>query len=481
MSDNLKNQGWKEMSKLLDIHMPVEKKRSIFLPWYYNAAAGLLLITGVYLLNQKANFVSKTSEVAQADSTIQSYGVEKNAGPVLQAENISLGMQNHIARISSLSTSNKVSIDELNKVVSLYHTNQYSKNVELSESAIAKKTFSEGAVVKENYDFVKPSETPQSSIGFSSFSDGNIIGKNLSSTSQSNNSVAVSNLLNTTSSANDPFVSNEISLDENIDTKTNVAIIETKEMEKTQAPMDEIAEVIKKEKNNKIFLAPFVSGFVNLNNKTFGKSAGLDVGFRKNDWSILIGGEIMSNNIVGLTSSELTNYGNTSSTSFGKNTIPMLPTLTARTYNVKMDKIESINLKLEYKLTDKLSIFSGVNRNTTSGIAKEVYGINYEQREQNTNPNGTLNDVINLKQAEKQNIIEYLNKIQSNSINSTNVITSSKFKGYSYMAGLSYSILKKLKINLGFRSNFKPKNSFSDYASDNDKPLITIGAAYTAL
>jgi hypothetical protein len=52
---------------------------------------------------------------------------------------------------------------------------------------------------------------------------------------------------------------------------------------------------------------------------------------------------------------------------------------------------------------------------------------------------------------------------------------------YSYLMGLSYSILKKLNINVGVRSNFKPKNSINEYAVANNLPLITVGASYSLL
>jgi hypothetical protein len=223
------------------------------------------------------------------------------------------------------------------------------------------------------------------------------------------------------------------------------------------AANEEGLTLVKTPIKNDFYVSTGLNGIFNAEDKTKSASIGIDLGYKIKKLSVELGGEYITSNSVKLTPIEINEY--IASRSFNVQAIQLpIENLSKSTLiSFKNGNLLALNLKMNYELSNKLGVFAGLQRSQGTSLEQLQFSNN-----STIGTFDTKNQFLDLSNQTSYGL-SYVGKEKSS---------------FSYILGLSYKILKRLNINVGVRSNYRPKNSINEYAVANNLPLFTVGASY---
>jgi opacity protein-like surface antigen len=466
---NIENRGWEEMSILLEKHMPQEKKhRPVFPFWSATAAASLIVLSGLFILNSKdknIDFVSESKSIQvdgehssntplRDNSKIVSIVTEETKKPAYEINtsiNNTLIKTNELGLIGQISKfspeiKRAITIDNEDKDLSRISLSQISSNTNEAELSIAlsNETMGENQV-----------ELGNTAINAMSTSE--------TSKENSMQELIQNSMVEEVSAASMDAIAKGSSIET---TKEEIKNTMPKECSPNMIVEDALAvDQHKLISKTDFYISPTINALFNIEDKNRSTTIGLDLGYKVNKFSFEIGGEYISNNRISLTSNEVKDYITSRLLSTPSAIqLPIEKLSTGSSFAINNGSLLALNAKVNYDLSKKIGIYAGVQR--SQGLSLEQIQI-------------TSNAVFLDNKNSFPTSLELSSGNSSFSQNGLGIsYVGSEKSSFSYLLGLSYKILKRLNINVGVRSNYRPKNSINEYAVAENLPLFAIGASY---
>jgi hypothetical protein len=452
---NIENRGWEGMSTLLDKHLPQEKKkRAIFPFWSATAAASLFVISSLFVL--------KTSDLEKSAIVSAAKGIETNS------------VQEQVVNPKiNTATENKI-----NEVVATNSTDVVTKAEYINESRVQTQfdhlSFNtQSALNYENGRNSSPNSYLNSDLNtpiVESSMDNNvkyaqvIVNSSFIQQTKSSDFAASIPLENSKLELNQAVIINkgEVIDADQVSNSANVIAQDNSQSIVNEDAIDlsgneDALTFVKSPIKNDFYISSGLNGIFNTEDKTKSASIGVDLGYKIKKLSVELGGEYITSNSVKLTPIEVNEYITGRSLNVQAIQLPIENLSKSTLISFKNGNLLALNLKMNYDLSNKLGLFAGLQRSQGTSLEELQFS--------NNSGLGTFdskNQILDLSNQSSYSLT-YVGRDKSS---------------FSYILGLSYKILKRLNINVGVRSNYRPKNSINEYAVANNLPLFTVGASY---
>jgi hypothetical protein len=448
---NIENRGWEGMSTLLDKHLPQEKKkRPVFPFWSATAAASLFIISSIFVL--------KTNDVENAGIVSDAKSIETKS---IQIQDVDQKTTNDVT-------------EKVTEEVFATSSPKLSKKLQKIDEPIVQNKFDQ-----LSFNTQKPAFRAINDNSSSSYLNMRLNNSSVASIKSSvddaglNNNVALpqpssynSDLTIVTPSENSNIEENKVAIINKVETIIENQVIDNNLIAQTQSIIKDVIDVAANEEGltlvktpikNDFYVSTGLNGIFNTEDKTKSASIGVDLGYKIKKLSVELGGEYITSNSVKLSPIEINDY--IASRSFNVQAIQLpIENLSKSTLiSFKNGNLLALNLKMNYELSNKLGVFAGLQRSQGTSLEQLQFSNN-----STIGTFDTKNQFLDLSNQTSYGL-SYVGKEKSS---------------FSYILGLSYKILKRLNINVGVRSNYRPKNSINEYAVANNLPLFTVGASY---